>query len=508
MSGRINFEVALGGSRPPRHARRRDGVPARILVLGDFSGQAGGEEGQRIDLSGRRARLVDLDTFDAVFAEMRPRAVVAPRAAQNPVTVEFSSLDDFHPDQIFRGMEAFAPLRTSRTRLKDPATFAEEAAALLRAGAGPGTGATLVAATGQSQPDEQADLLERLLGSATRAPSRSSAAGVTDALVARLVAPYVVRGPDPSLGTYLSAVDATATALMRRVLHYPSVQALEARWRGLRRLVETLELGDSLELRILDIGKDALIADLNAAEGKLESTGLYRAIAGRGSDAAGEVETTLLVGDYTFGATRDGLELLAHVGNFAQRLGAPLIAAGDATLLGATRLDADSEPKEWVIADARIAERWSALRHSAIAPWIGLAMPRVLGRLPYGAKTDAIDGFAFEELAGSNDHDGYLWGNPALACAELIGRSLVEDGTDIESPVIALDVPDLPAHVRDVDGERELKPCAEHLLSLRIGEEILKRGLMPVLSFRDRNAARFLRLQSIADPPAALAAIG
>ena len=376
---------------------------------------------------------------------------------------------------------------------------------MLRAGAGPGAAASLVAATGESQPDEQADLLERLLGSATRATSRPSAAGVTDTLVARLVAPYVVRGPDPSLRTYLSAVDAAATALMRRVLHDPRVQGLEARWRGLRRLVETLELGDSLELRIIDIGKDALIADLNAAEGKLESTGLYRAIAGRGGDAAGEVETTLLVGDYTFGATRDDLELLAHLGNLAQRLGAPLIAAGDATLLGATSLDADSEPKAWVIADARIAERWSALRHSAIAPWIGLAMPRVLGRLPYGAKTDAIDGFAFEELAGTNDHDGYLWGNPALACAEVIGRSLVEDDNDTEPPVIALDVPDLPAHVRDVDGERELKPCAEHLLSLRIGEEILKRGLMPVLSFRDRNAARFLRLQSIADPPAALA---
>ena len=56
-------------------------------------------------------------------------------------------------------------------------------------------------------------------------------------------------------------------------------------------------------------------------------------------------------------------------------------------------------------------------------------MPRVLGRLPYGAKTDAIDGFAFEELASTNDHDGYLWGNPALVCAELIGRSLVEEAT-------------------------------------------------------------------------------
>ena len=91
------------------------------------------------------------------------------------------------------------------------------------------------------------------------------------------------------------------------------------------------------------------------------------------------------------------------------------------------------------------------------------------------------------------------WPAPSSSVADL-----AEQDNDAETPEIALDVPDLPAHVRDVDGERELKPCAEHLLSLRIGEEILKRGLMPVLSFRDRNAARFLRLQSIADPPAAL----
>ena len=151
-----------------------------------------------------------------------------------------------------------------------------------------------------------------------------------------IVAPHIVRGPDPSVAVYVSAVDAAATALMRRVLHDPGVQALEARWRGVRRLVETLELGDSLELRIFDVGKDALIADLNAAEGRLEATGLYRAIAKRGSDAGGEVDTTLLVGDYTFGATGDDLELLAHLGNLAQRLGAPLVAGGDASLLGTT----------------------------------------------------------------------------------------------------------------------------------------------------------------------------
>jgi type VI secretion system protein ImpC len=504
MTGRINFEVSLGESRAPRKARRSEGVPARILILGDFSGQAGADADQGSDISGRRARLVDLDTFDDVFEAMSPRAEVAHSDGQH-VALEFRSLEDFHPDQLYKSLEAFQGLRTSRARLKEPATFAAEAAALLRAGAAPGAATSPVGATGQSQASEQADLLERLLGSATRATSQPTAAGVTDALVARLIAPHIVRGPDPSLGTYLSAVDAAATTLMRRVLHDSGLQALEARWRGLRRLVETLELGDSLEIRILDVARDDLVADLSAAQGQLESTGLYRAIAARGSDAAGAVETTLLVCDYTFGATGDDLELLAHLGTLAQRVGAPLVAAADASLLGATRLDARSEVREWVISDERLAGRWSALRRSAIAPWVGLALPRMLLRQPYGARTDAIDAFAFEELAGTHDHDGYLWGNPALACAELIGRSLIEESNDAEAPEIPLEVPDLPAHIRDVDGERELKPCAEHLLSLRLGEEILKRGLMPLLSYRDRNAVRLLRLQSIADPPAALA---
>jgi type VI secretion system protein ImpC len=41
------------------------------------------------------------------------------------------------------------------------------------------------------------------------------------------------------------------------------------------------------------------------------------------------------------------------------------------------------------------AQRWQALRHSSAAPWLGLALPRLLMRLPYGPDTDAVDGFDF-----------------------------------------------------------------------------------------------------------------
>jgi hypothetical protein len=35
-------------------------------------------------------------------------------------------------------------------------------------------------------------------------------------------------------------------------------------------------------------------------------------------------------------------------------------------------------------------------------------------------------------------------------------------------------------------------------------DAIVSRGIMPLVSFKDRNAVRLVSLQSIADPPAAL----
>jgi type VI secretion system protein ImpC len=508
MGGRIGFEVELEGSRAARPQRQRDGERRRIYILGDFSGRRGGEAVVPARLVDRRAMVVDLDSFDTVVEQLRPTAMIAPTGG-DAFAVEFRSLDDFHPDQLYRRLDAFRALRTSRARLTNPATFDEEAATLLRGGAGPGTTGLPEPAAERTPATGQAELLERLLGSASIVSTQTSrAADVTGALIARLVQPYVVRGPSPTLGAYLSAVDTTTTALMRRVLHDEELQALEARWRGLRRLVETLELGETLELRILDIGKEELLADLQAAQGQPEHSMLHRLLVRRGGDAAGDLAISLFVAHYTFRATRDDLELLAHLGRIGSEVGAPFVAAADPSLLGALRLDAHSDPREWSIDDAKLSERWDALRRSPIAQWIGLALPRVIARLPYGASSDEIDNFAFEELAGNDDHEGYLWGNPAVACAEVIARMLIERaGDSLAQAEGLLEIADLPAHVREVDGEREIKPCAEHLLSLRTGEEILRRGLMPLLSFRDRNAARLMRLQSIADPPARLAGL-
>jgi predicted component of type VI protein secretion system len=68
-----------------------------------------------------------------------------------------------------------------------------------------------------------------------------------------------------------------------------------------------------------------------------------------------------------------------------------------------------------------------------------------------------------------------------------------------------LELDDLPLVTRDDDGQTALQPVAEVLLGERASQAILERGLMPVVSCKDRNAARLVRFQSLADPPVALA---
>lgn len=149
-------------------------------------------------------------------------------------------------------------------------------------------------------------------------------------------------------------------------------------------------------------------------------------------------------------------------------------------------------------------QNWLALRRCEIAPWLGLALPRVLLRLPYGKKTEPVEAFAFEEMPGGRDPETYLWGNPALVCARLIAAAFAENGWNF-NPGDVLELDNCPAHVYEEAGERAMQPAAEVLLGERAMLDILARGPMPLLGHRQRNTVRLARFQSLADPPAALA---
>ncbi len=185
--------------------------------------------------------------------------------------------------------------------------------------------------------------------------------------------------------------------------------------------------------------------------------------------------------------------------------GAPFIAAASDRLLGCESLAQTPDPREWRRpADAEGSRVWEALRKLPEASYLGLALPRFLLRLPYGADTVPTETFEFEEMEEIPKHEQYLWGNPSFACVCLLAQTFSESGWDIRHGIIQ-DIEDLPLHVYEEQGESLTKPCAEVVLTERAAEKILDKGIMPLLSFKNQDKIRVARFQSLADPPTYLA---
>jgi type VI secretion system protein ImpC len=125
-------------------------------------------------------------------------------------------------------------------------------------------------------------------------------------------------------------------------------------------------------------------------------------------------------------------------------------------------------------------------------------------RLPYGKKTSPLESFDFEEMSDPPVHDEYLWGNPAFAVALALAQSFADAAWEMR-PETAAQLEKLPIHVYEVDGQTESKPCAEVLLTEEAVERMLEEGLIPLVSFKNRDSVRVVRFQSIAAPPRALA---
>jgi type VI secretion system ImpC/EvpB family protein len=443
MPGRLEFDLSFG--RPP--GRREESTPMRLLLLGDFSGKPPGD---RPALASRPIHRVDIDNLETVMKRLDPRVTMAGGE------IRFAQIDDFHPDRLFASLDLFRGLRAARDT--PPAGTDDDVARLL----------------GQA-------------GGSRPAPTAPVTSGI-DAMIRDIVAPYIVKDTSARDQGHRAAVDAAIAGEMRTLLHAPAFQRLESAWRGVRWLITSLELDENLQIHLFDVTREELLGDILAAGGRLAETGLYRAVVERSRVPDGPAWSAL-IGLFDFGPGDADVGLLAALGLVASRAGAPLLAGADQTLVGA---------------DATEGAGWWSLRRSEAAPWIGLAAPRVLLRLPYGAATDPVESFTFEEFAGPPVHDELLWGTASLALALLIGRAFTARGWEME-PGDERDIGDLPAYTFAHDGERTLQPCAERLLNEREIDAFLRSGLMPIASRRDRNAVTAVRFQSVSDPPAPLA---
>jgi len=445
----------------PLPVEPRSDTPFRILVLGDFSGRANRGEPPPGRL---RPYLIDRDTFDEVLSRTRPELELG--APGRGLVLRFRELDDFHPDSIYR-QEVFEKFRAVQHLL---ATQAPASAAPTPAPRQPPP--DLPALTGGSLLDSVLETTEAQPSQPPRQP---------DALrefIKRAVAPHTAPREDPRLAAKTAEVAAEAGKVMRALLHYSDFQALEAAWRALDWLVRGLETGPQLKVYALDISKADLAGSLRE---------LRRLLVDDAAGTLGGEPWSVVAGNFTFARTENDIRLLTGLAGIMRTAGAVFVAEADPN-------DADSPAAERL---------WQALRNSPEASSIGLALPRFLLRLPYGEKTNTVESFPFEEMPGTPDHREYLWGNPAFALAYLLGQAFSRDGWDMRPGTHAV-ITGLPLHAYESAGERQLKPCAEVLITEADADWILEQGCMPLVSIKNQDAVRLLRFQSIAQPPAPL----
>lgn len=487
----MRFDFTLGRSDlgEPRRSR---GPVRRVLVLGDVRGN-GSETRDRV--FDRKITNVDVDNLDDVLKRAAP--VVQLGAGAGGERLAIARFDDFHPDALVEALSIFRRLRDVRTRLQHPRTFAA-AVADLQGGSTPAAPAVGATTGGDHAQGGDSSALARLLGQAGAAPSvqaapaatHEPAAGAVDALIRQAVAPHIVPAPDPQLPQMLSAVDAAMTDLMRAVLHDPAFQQVEAAWRGVQWLVSMLDLGDTLELHLLHVTRGEI-------EGATAQDGdLWRRLVDDHAQSSSGLEFATLIGNFTFGPSADDLHVLGQLGALASAMGVPFIAGASPSLLGATSVDAQPQPRDWSPLVQDDETRWQQFRTHAAAAHVGLALPRFLLRLPYGQRSDAITAFAFEEQPPSPEHESYLWGNASLAYAVVAARALDPDGDG--SSVAALE--GLPAFVFRTDEGMSLQPPAEINMSDAAVMAIEARGIMPLISLQGRDAIRPVLLRSAANP--------
>ena len=492
MAGHMEFEFDIRGSGRPRSER-----PFNLLVLADFSGPTRPSAG---DLEKRRIFPVDLDSLDALWSELRP--TLALQAGDMQIRFGPRELEDFHPDRLYRSLPVFEELRALRRRLLDPATAQQALGDLLRS-RGPLEGELVGGRNEEPAADDEAagDLFQRLLGrSGGHAPTEpATAKGMAqlDAFIHDLVAPHIVRAPDPRTDTAVASVDLATAGLMRGILHDSDFQALEARWRALTDLVHELELGDDLRLFVCDVRRQELLAALPDPGQSLQESALIQLLVERRRQAADDTPWTVIIGDYRFGSEREDIALLTALGAAAAASGAVFLGGARPQILGCSSPAELADAKYWS-AGGDHHELWQSLRRSPVASHIGLALPRVLGRQPYGRGSDEIESFEFEELP-ERRHEQYLWLNPAFACGRLLAQAFTHDSWAME-PGAHLDLGALPAHHFSEDGERRLQPCGEILLPETTMVAMLEQGLMPIVSYRNQNTAVLGRFQSIAEP--------
>lgn len=301
----------------------------------------------------------------------------------------------------------------------------------------------------------------------------------------------------------IAQIDRLISSQLNEIMHHPEFQKMEASWRGLHYLVFQTETSEHLRIRVLNCSKKELLKDMEKATEFDQST-LFKKIYEEEFGTFGGASYGALLGDYEFGNHPQDLALLEKVSQVAAAAHAPFIAAASPTMLNLESYTDLGTPRDLAkIFQSVEYAKWKSFRDSEDSRYVGLALPHILMRLPYGQANVPVETFNYEEDVDGTDHTKYLWGNAAYALGTRLTEAFakfhwtaairgVEGGGLVQG---------LPVHTfRTDEGEVALKCPTEIAITDRREKELADLGFIPLVHCKGTDYAAFFSTQTSNKP--------
>jgi len=365
-----------------------------------------------------------------------------------------------------------------------------------------------LAAQAAEQTTEQPSLLDQIVeqGRLARDPAaKERGKNLVREFVAQVLegAMTVSKDAEAMITARIAQIDHLISIQLNEVLHNESFQKLEGSWRGLKYLMDQSETSSMLKIRVLNCTKKELLRDMQRAP-EFDQSALFKKVYEEEYGVFGGAPFAAMIGDYEFGKGPEDVELLEKVSNVAAAAHAPFLTAASADMMNMDSYTQIGNPRDiGKIFDTTEYAKWKSFRMSEDSRYVGLCLPHVLMRLPYGKNGASVDGFNYEEGVDGTDHSKYLWSNAAYClgarltnafarygwCAAIRG---VEGGGLVEG---------LPTHNFTTDeGEIALKCPTESPITDRREKELADWGFVPLVHCKDTDYAAFFSVQSAQKP--------
>jgi len=309
----------------------------------------------------------------------------------------------------------------------------------------------------------------------------------------------VSKDAEAMINARIAQIDHLVSIQLNEVLHHPDFQKLEGTWRGLKYLMDQSETSDKLKIKILNTSKKDLLRDLQRAS-EFDQSALFKKVYEEEYGIFGGAPFAALVGDYEFGRGPEDIELLEKVAQVASAAHAPFLSAAGPDMLNMESFTSLDAPRDMAkIFDSSEFAKWKSFRQSEDSRYVGLTLPHVLMRLPYGKNGIQVDGFNYEEGVDGTDHSKYLWGNAAFALGARLTQAFAQYGwcaaiRGVEGGGL---VEGLPTHTFTTDsGDIALKCPTESPVTDRREKELADLGFIPVVHCKGTDYAAFFSVQS------------